>query len=185
MADARQRLFVALELPAAARQAVAAVQRDWKRLEVFEGRYTRPEHLHLTLKFIGEVPAADVAVYAEALRAVRMRPLNLQLDELGVFKATGPLRILWLHVGGEGVAALQQDVDAALCPPLQPEQRFMGHVTIARIKRARRRPFMAALEGYRLQPIPFVAVDFVLKRSQLGPEGPHYEDVERYPAWDD
>lgn len=173
------RLFVGIDIPAAAVAPVRAIQKEWEGR--FRGRLTRPENLHLTLKFLGERPAAEVPALQAALRTVPFAPFTGSLDELGVFSSRGPIRILWLHVGGSEVIALQRAVDAALAPWFAPEERFMSHLTIARIKRVRqRRRFLDDLQRFEFDPIPFPVDSFVLKRSVLTHQGAVYSDIERY-----
>ena len=178
-AEPNWRLFVALDVPPAAAAPIRAIQRQWEGR--CRARFTPPENLHLTLKFLGERPVDEVPALRAALRSVPFAPFTGTLDELGVFAGRGPLRILWLRLAGPEVMALQTAVDAALADRFAPETRFMSHLTIARLKQVPdRRRFLDELAAFTFDPIPFPVTAFTLKRSVLTPDGPIYSDVERY-----
>ena len=111
---------MACELPGEAREALAAVQRLLQERGAQGLRWVRPEGIHLTLKFLGEVPARRVKAIEEALaRAVR-EPfrLSVRLGRLGSFGGSTGLRVVWIGLEGEveGLARLAARVEGALEP---------------------------------------------------------------------
>ncbi len=167
-----RRCFVALDLPDQARNAACEVQRVLRQKHT-DLRCTSRENLHLTLKFLGEISIDLLEDARERLRAVRVPPLAVTLGSAGSF----PPRVLWLRLGGAD--ALQQQIDAALAPLFEPERRFMGHVTIARVKRipeSLRRDLDALESSDRMVE----AGSFSLQESRLSHLGPRYETIERY-----
>ena len=121
------RLFIAIRLSDAMRDAVRAVQEDFRRRGA-QGNFTPVENLHLTLAFIGEYPAPEDAL--EALSAVPFAPFDLRLQGVGAF------RDLW-WVGLEPCEALTAYVRAlrhALAEAGVPfdRKRFSPHITLAR-----------------------------------------------------
>ena len=93
------RLFVALELPPHVLEALEAVQRDL-RVQVPEraARWVRPEGIHLTLKFLGDVPAGQVGEIEQGLHAAAKghAPFELRTEGLGVFPNPKRARVLWV-----------------------------------------------------------------------------------------
>ena len=95
------RLFVAIELDDAARQAILAEQNRLKRF--FDGsdrsslRWVKPEHIHLTLVFLGELQQDDgdkvIQVMSEAIQHDRFA---IAFRRLGIFPPRGLPRVLWL-----------------------------------------------------------------------------------------
>src|SRR3989304_10104260 len=70
--DERLRLFVAIDLPEDVRESLGRLQNDLRRHDLPSLRWTRPEGVHITLKFLGETPASSLPALEAALaRAVR------------------------------------------------------------------------------------------------------------------
>jgi len=173
----RLRLFVALDLPAAAVGALARF-RDaaadpavWRPLD--------EAGFHVTLAFLGHRPEADVAGVAEVLGALEPRdPPALALGEALLLP---PRRARVLTVALEDAAgatsALQAELSGGLAAAglYTPEARpFRPHVTVARIRpgaRARR------VVDARPDPIAFTAGDVVLYRSHVRRGGATYEPL--------
>jgi 2'-5' RNA ligase len=176
----RARLFVALDLPATAREALAA----W-RDELIAGREdlrpTRPETLHVTLAFLGWRAEADVArVGATALAAAEdaVAPV-LAPGALRAVPAGSP-RVFALDLDDEGgrATALQEVVAGALAAErlYKPEARaFWPHVTLARVRKGERAA--PPLPDRPLALDPFEAADLTLYRSTLKPSGAVYDVV--------
>lgn len=187
------RLFVACELPDEARDALAAVQRLLRERGAEGLRWVRPEGIHLTLKFLGEVPARRLEAIERVLaRAVR-EPFHFstQLAKLGSFGGSTGLRVVWVSLEGEveGLARLAARVDAALEPLGFGRERrpFAAHLTLARVKEGaspqERRRLFDLLRSLELPPLPAVTLDAVsLMRSTLEPGGARYQCLARFPA---
>lgn len=128
-----KRLFVGLPLPAELRHALCALDPKLPHL-----LWLADEQMHLTLSFLGEVPAIHHETLAEQLRTVRVEPFRLPLFGLGAFEAQGKPTVVWVSTG-KGHPHLFvlhrwiQDavIRAGLAPDLRP---FRPHVTIARAK---------------------------------------------------
>jgi 2'-5' RNA ligase len=173
------RLFSAIALGPSARSRIEAEQH---RLEaVLRGslRWVRPEHLHLTLVFAGEVDEDRAANLVEANRRdLPQRPFRLELGGFGVFPSRGAPRALWLGVrsGVEEVVALQQ-VIAARCAAagVQLDRRaFSPHLTLARWRDSRASEKPRDLDASR-DIVATVEVSTVtLFQSHLSSKGPAY-----------
>lgn len=128
------RLFVALDLePPIAARLHDALQ-SWRRMAP-QARWTRIESLHLTLKFIGEVPASLEDPIAAALREIRQPAFPLEISGLGTFPSPQRARVFW--AGIQPSAALEQlahSIEQRLLPlGIAAEQRpFSPHLTLAR-----------------------------------------------------
>src|SRR2546427_10130387 len=93
------RLFVAIDLEDDARRASAAEQK--RLMQELHGesslRMVRPEQMHLTLAFLGEVDDVRGAAIVDAMREdVKAAPFPIVYAGLGVFPPHGAPRVLWL-----------------------------------------------------------------------------------------
>ena len=103
--------------------------------------WTRRENLHLTLKFLGDVPETELAGVCRAVRAAvaEQDPLEIECAGLGAFPDKERPRTLWVGIrqGEEPFRMLQEQIDDRLTrygfPP--ERRRFHGHLTIGRISR--------------------------------------------------
>ena len=170
------RLFVALELPVAMRDALLGAMGG-----VAGARWQRDDQLYLTLRFIGEVDRHRAADIVAALGGVRFTPLELALAGPGSFDRRGRIDSLWVGVTPRApVAALAQRVNQALARVgVPPEHRaFVPHVTVARLPRS-----AGSIADFPLLPLPatpFTINSFALWQSQLGRDGADYQVVERF-----
>ena len=154
------RLFVALPTDAAARAALRDYQASLHALGL-RGSETRPENLHITLAFLGELP--DAAPVIEAMRAVRSSgPLSLLLDRPGRFQQRDGA-LLWLGPGRDGAvrklaAALKTELRRRELPT--QERPYQAHITlIRRVKNGDALPRLPDI------CIPYRAESMVLFRS--------------------
>jgi 2'-5' RNA ligase len=188
MTDATWRLFVAIELPETWLVALAAWQEQARLDLALPGRglrWTRPEGLHLTLKFLGEVAEARIPRIEAALRGVvAERPrFSLEPGRIGSFGSRNRPRSLWLGLGGDlpAITELATAVDIALAGAgFDREGRpFRPHITLARVPEGLDQTWLhriAALTGKVTPSLPPFSVDGVrLFRSHLGPGGSRYD----------
>jgi 2'-5' RNA ligase len=173
------RLFVALALP-------ARVLEDLARLcsGLPGGRWVRPENMHVTLRFIGEVDGAGADDVHMALKRIRGPAFPLALTGLGSFQSGKRLRQLWAGVADQpALIRLRDGVEKALVRTgLEPEGRkFIPHVTLARFNKKPRNklgPYLEANGAFSAAPFPVTA--FVLMRSHLRQGGAQYEVLAEY-----
>ncbi len=136
------RLFVALEIPAAVRDNLAALLKDFRALSAQladkRPRWVRPENLHVTLKFIGEAVPEKFNEMRAALADVRSDdPVELQFHGLGFFPNAAHPRVLWAGVhASTNLPALAANVDAALETQgfAREGRAFTPHLTLARFE---------------------------------------------------
>jgi 2'-5' RNA ligase len=175
------RAFVAVFPPPEVRRALVDAAHELP--VVGEVRWVRPENVHLTLKFLGDVSGDHLGRVAEALEPVRLRhePFEAEPSGFGAFPSIRRARILWAGIGeGSGrLGALAQDVEASL-EPLGFEREDRAYVPHLTLGRARGRP--VALEAVEtLSPVPgFPVRDVELVESVPGVAGPTYSTLATY-----
>lgn len=171
-AQLSERLFVSIGFPAPCRDALAEL------MEPIEGvRWTRPEQLHLTLRFLGDVMEDQIQRIVEELKTVRVESFLLPLAGTGVFPPRGQPRILWAGLGNAHTRLFQlrQRVDdALLATGWQGELRtFDPHITLGRAITVPRASVDAWLHKHReFEGPPFRVSSFQLVASELHSNGP-------------
>jgi len=174
------RLFVAIPLPELVRAQLSLLQSGLQG-----ARWISPENIHLTLRFIGEVPN-DMAGDIDAILADISAPsFELALHGLDSFSRGRHPHTLWVGVAkSEPLMRLQAKIETALVRTgLEPENRkFTPHITIARLRDARPQRVEAwAMEHGGFRTAPFQADRFVLYASFLKSGGAVYIEEASYP----
>lgn len=176
---------MAIELPPTVKETLAGVVRELGTAGIGGLRPVRPEGIHLTLKFLGDVPADRIGAIGDAAgsAAARHAPFALSLSGVGAFPAGRAPRVLWAGIAGEleRLAALQASVDGHLAELGFARERraFNPHLTLARLRdsasREDRARALRVLEAAQpRQNASFVVDGVALFQSTLGPGGAVY-----------
>lgn len=178
------RAFIAIEIPDAVKQEMAEAQEKLKHSGV-EAGWTRPGGIHLTLKFLGEVPEARIEEVKAALTAAAEGKSGflLEVSGAGAFPNVRNPRVAWMGIAGdiEKLTALQSSVERAMTGiGFEPEERkFAPHLTLGRIKFAKSRDaWQKALDSIKDVRLPEFDVAAVsLMKSDLKPSGAVYTEI--------
>ena len=182
------RTFIAIELGDAIRERLAHAQERLRACRCGV-KWVRPEQIHLTVKFLGEIDegaAADVAA-AMAAAAEGVGGLDLRVAGLGAFPPRGAPRVVWAGIEEPSgrLATLHKRLDLELEKlGIERETRpFHPHATLGRVKDRRAgRPLRALIDTQRTAEFGARTVDdMVLLRSVLSPTGPTYTPLHRQP----
>ena len=180
------RTFIAIDLPLAARDALEKVG---KELQKTNGPVTwvKPERIHLTLKFLGDVSSEQIEDIQTALQVVaagasafRLRPMGC-----GAFPTIKQMRVVWVGLCGddEPLRKLQKEVETAMASlGFKPEDRpFRAHLTLGRVKgRQNLRALQEALLALQtFEAEAFDVTELVLYKSELRREGALYTPLFR------
>jgi 2'-5' RNA ligase len=178
-------VFLAAPIDAGVREKIAAIPRELSSLGA-RARWVRPEGLHLTLRFFGEVPPEDVeslgAKLAEALSG--LPGFELEFRGCGVFPERGRPRTLWVGVPSPPQALFDLQSRAEACARSlgfeRETRRYEPHLTVARF-RERERSAGAILEllGNRSFGVSSV-LEAILFESHLSSEGSRYERIRTF-----
>ena len=179
------RSFVAVELPEEAKKGLARLRQELERDEHKFVKWVDPRGIHLTLKFLGNIPSKRVTEITEAIRqaAQGISSFRLEISGLGAFPSLKQARVFWVGVSGEldKLSKLQQNIDSTLAVLgfAKEERPFMPHLTLARIKEGasppERRSFGELVSSTTFDDRYPVKVEVVrLMRSQLTPAGAVY-----------
>lgn len=186
------RLFVAIELPEEIRVELGRCQARLAQRLTASVRWVKPEGIHLTLKFLGNVQQHRVNGIEAALSqaAKGSAPLALALQSLGAFPNQRSPRVIWVGLEGDldALLALQEAVDRGLeAMGFRREARpFSPHLTLGRLREGEtaleRRLWGEAL-ALEAPPaaVAFRAQDVSLMRSILTPQGAIYSRLGLFP----
>ncbi|MGH7571020.1 MAG: RNA 2',3'-cyclic phosphodiesterase [Gemmatimonadota bacterium] len=180
------RAFIALPCPPRLRAALGEVLGGWRRSEAAV-RWSDPERIHLTLRFLGDDAdgdrlgrlAAGLARTAAAGRSPTVRP-----DATGAFPGWSRPRVLWLGLADEGALAdLAGRVETAAREAGFPaeERPFRPHLTLGRVKSSRGLDtVLDDLRGWRPDTGPETLDELTVYKSVLDPGGARHEAVGRH-----
>jgi 2'-5' RNA ligase len=180
------RAFIAIDLPESLRVALRRKQASLRSASP-DARWTQPEGIHLTLKFLGEISDAKVREVCESLK--KLGPVDsftVGLKSFGFFPDARRPRVFW--AGVEAPASLSQlaeQVEEAMrrIGFAREERPFRPHLTLARFGVPQPQPALQALltqEGEQ-EWGSFEVSEFFLFESKLSPQGAQYRKVERFP----
>lgn len=183
------RTFLAIDPPEAVIRKIAAIQDALKKSIHGSISWVRPQGIHLTLKFFGDIVREDIGAISGVVagHAGNARAMKLDIQGLGVFPNSRRPRVLWIGVGGETakLIGLQQAIDGGLeaCGFKREERPFRAHLTLARIKSPQG---LAGIDGMLAEKGheaagSFDAKGLTLFKSDLTPRGAIYTVLADFP----
>ncbi len=173
------RTFIAVELDPGFREKIRELQDKFSN---FDLKFVKPELVHITLKFLGDVDESRIPSISAALDSILCEPFEAKVGGLGAFPKSSNPRVLWLGATGN-FKALQENVEDLLKPfKFETDNRkFSAHATLARVKflkKDQKNAFISILREFKDIEIGSMWVNKVhLKKSTLTPEGPIYETL--------
>lgn len=175
------RAFIALDIPVSVKSAILEIQ-DELKTNKFTIKWVRPENMHLTLRFLGDIsPDAPAHIKRQmALAAADIEPFTLRATGVGAFPHTRRPRVVITEVGGDctPLKNLKSNLDRLLEPLGFPKESkaFRGHLTLGRVKGSidSRRFSQAISPLCEFETHPFTVNRFLLYGSDLKPTGPVY-----------
>ena len=178
------RLFIAMNFPAPLRRSIAAIGSDLERSGV-PARWVDSSAVHLTLKFLGEIPSARVGGVSSALDeiAVGAEPLMLRFEGVGAFPSPRRPGVIWVGIeSGPRLRLLHDALDRRMAEfgVARETRPFRPHVTLGRVDRdsgpGEFREFEKQAQSLRLDTeIEISQID--LMESRLRADGPEYRRV--------
>ena len=180
------RAFVAIDLPDSVRSSLAAAQQKFKSYG-FRVKWVRPQSIHLTLKFLGNIDVAqtDAVVGAMTQAAKGCAALALAPSGMGVFPNARRARVIWVGIGGQldQLKNLQRALEAQLADLGFPRESrpFKGHLTLGRVKgKIAAHRLQAALDDLgNFEAGSFEVNQIILFKSQLQSSGAVYSRVKQ------
>jgi 2'-5' RNA ligase len=176
------RCFLAFELPEDIKAIVTRVSGEIRKSSL-DVRWVRPEFIHLTVVFMGDIESEQVSVMGEPLRVVCLdhSPFTISLKPMGCFPNSRNPRVIWLGIDGDldRMSRFRDDLQQALSPfgVKEEERAFRPHLTLGRFKKPGKRQMELEqlLAKYHDLSSPACTLgELVLFRSDLKPGGAVY-----------
>jgi len=182
------RCFLAIELPPAVADRLAALQKRLGSLDR-DVRWTQVEQIHLTIKFLGEVSDADVPRICQIAADVARQhpPFELEVRGTGCFPPRGPARIVWAGLAEVPPVLVEyhKAIESAYAEmSIKPEDRpFHPHLTVGRVRdqRGANQVRRGVDQESSFQGGRFAVNELVVFQSILAPSGPTYIPLARTP----
>ncbi|MGD0207735.1 MAG: RNA 2',3'-cyclic phosphodiesterase [Verrucomicrobiota bacterium] len=182
------RLFIGIPIPEPVQDEIIRGQQELQPLAPRDvARWARPDQFHLTLRFLGDVPADGVEDLKKSVGAVCRNawPLSLRAEGVGFFPNPRSPRVIWVGINDrEGrLVDLQKQIEAAVGPfsPEPGEKNFTGHATLGRLKNPKPSDIRdLAARAQSLEKRLFgewTAHEIEIIRSELSPAGAHYTSL--------
>ncbi len=177
------RLFIAIDIDKKMQEDVGILQnriRTKARLEKSDAAWVKPEQMHLTLKFLGEIEdeCAPEIIRITNEVAASHKSFSTEVEKIGTFGR--PAKVVWVGIGEKSreLTALQKDLEERLAEAGWPkdERGFTGHLTLCRTKSFKAGRIIGDITPhYASEQLGSQNVDALyVYKSQLTPEGPVY-----------
>ncbi|MBE9505270.1 MAG: RNA 2',3'-cyclic phosphodiesterase [Chloroflexi bacterium] len=188
------RVFVAIELPDNVKRGLGSIIEGLRQRSHAPVKWVSADGIHLTLKFLGEIPAPRVEEVKKAVTTacIGTPPMRLEIDTLGGFPDTAQPRVVWAGLSGdiEVLSRLAARVDLALAELgyARESRPFVPHLTVARVRpeasrQAKSELGAAVLAAALPEGLWFDAGAVSLMRSQLRPQGALYTRLSHTPLY--
>ncbi len=180
------RTFIAIDLPESIREALSRKQAMF-RSACLDARWSPPEGIHLTLKFLGEISDAKLREVSAGLRNLaRFESFAVGVKGFGFFPDARRPRVFWVGVEApSNLSHLAEQVEQAMGKIgfAREERPFRPHLTLARFKVPQpQQALQSLLSRQDEQELgSFDVSEFFLFESRLSSQGAKYRKVERFP----
>jgi 2'-5' RNA ligase len=187
--DGIWRVFCAIEIPQEIREAVAEHISGLRRAAPeAQASWSRPENIHLTLKFLGEISQTRVEQLSQAASraASNSIPFTIELKQTGCFPTRASPRVLWIGINDpeSKLAELHAHLEEECAKEgfAKEARRYHPHLTVARLRKPQgARTLAAAHEELEFTPAQIVVQELHVIRSELGRGGSRYTVIARHP----
>lgn len=182
------RTFIAIKI---SRELEAAFDTLIRRMRKNPGpvRWVSPQSIHLTLKFLGEITAAQVEEVCKGVEKATagVPPFSLKSGSKGAFPNPKRPRVFWIGLAETGephLFDLQKNIEEemALCGFPGEERVFKPHLTVGRVKDSRGIEAISNIfMDYQFPEIEFAAGEVLVMKSELTPQGARYSVQKSFP----
>ena len=183
-----RRVFCAIELPILVREKISEhIRRLRETLPDSTASWVRPENIHLTLKFVGEILQGRVKDLTQAATnaVAGFSPFEIVIAEAGSFPRHGTPRVLWIGVNDYSSLLTQLqaklDEECLLLGFAKETRTFNPHLTVARLRKPQgARTLATAHKEMGFDSTEIKVMEITVIRSELSSEGSNYSTISRH-----
>ena len=160
------RVFIGVDLPDKIRKKLEEIQSQLGNSA--DIRFVKPDKMHLTLKFLGEITSIKVERVKERLKSVSFKNFELNLTKLGVFPNDNFIKVTWVGLKPERkIKKLQENIQDNLRDMFSLDKRFKAHLTLGRVNFVKDKElFLKKLNDINVEG-EFVVNNFKLIKSEV------------------
>ena len=172
------RCFIAIDLPEKIKSRIFHELETLEGKNLFSGKITEKENLHLTLRFLGEVPAEKLDELFWKLSEVNFKKFNCSLGKAGFFENEKRIKIIWVETISEELQKLEKKISEILPEFPNDYGKFSPHITIARVESIRdRKGLIENVKRIHLKNSEFEIGEIYLMKSELKRQGLVYKKI--------
>jgi len=181
------RTFIAVELPEKIKGEIERLQAPFKKTDTHVS-WVKPKNIHVTLKFLGEVPEERIdEVFSATRKAVEgARKFTMSLKGTGAFPNPRRPRVIWVGAGPGGeelsllAAGIEQEMEEIGFP--RENRKYSAHFTMGRVKSPKNiEKLMELVSSSDFQTEEIEVNEVVVMKSQLHPGGAIYTPLKKIP----
>jgi 2'-5' RNA ligase len=149
-------------------------------------RWIPPENIHLTLSFLGNISDQDIPNIIQSIEnCITSKIFKIIIESTGVFPSANFPKTLWIGIGkgADELTLLQKEIERSVrkFKGIYRREKFMPHITIARIRRSRRKIDVLPFLNTVYSPIELDINSICFYESILLPEGAQYMVLTEFP----
>ncbi len=181
------RTFIAIDVPDEVKEMISRAQENFRRLGGDRVSWTRPQGIHLTLKFLGDVNEDEISGIANRVETATLEfsSFEIQTTNAGGFPRMQKPRVLWLGIdGGVELISIQKAVDKSISKLGFDRERkkFNPHLTVGRVKSLTLdSPLPENFGSYEFKTVNWIASEINVIASDLKPTGAVYTILDTIP----
>ena len=181
------RSFIAINIPAKIRNRLERIQHDLEKSNT-DLQLVKLGNIHITLKFLGDVPVENIEVIRDAIRKsiLQVEAFPISFSKIGVFPNLQYPRVIWIGIekGAKEISLLNTKIENSLSKfSLHQENRkFQPHLTIARVRSDKNHKRLTSIleELEDIKAGEMLAKEICLMESILKPQGAQYNILKTF-----
>ncbi len=178
------RSFIAIEISESVREKIADLQEELKKHQE-RISWTKPDNIHLTLKFLGDIEESKTKSIGESLTTAtkEFQPFNFFVKELGIFPNFRRPRVLWVGINNTGNelnkihSKIEQQLNQLGFP--KEKKRFNPHLTIGRVQSQVSDQFIEKFNTCKFDGGKVKVEEIIFMKSRLRPKGAIYTPLKK------
>lgn len=186
------RTFIAVDFPLEIKEKITEITAYFQtKLPPAQIKWVEPDHMHLTLKFMGETPLDKLVQIKQSMHQVvtKFPSFSIEIETLGMYPNVKRPRVIWLGINDKNnLILLHNQLDQALKGKgIKSDRRSLSpHLTIGRVRRSADpesiRQIGKILSQFKISSLGRIKIDeIVYYQSVLTPQGPIYTILQSTP----